>query len=69
MNAPLHHDIFNRPQSSPQPDLPLSTHNVQRHVWESLFGTMLIEVRSGQIFVNGQRVEPAESQNQGNGSA
>jgi hypothetical protein len=35
---------------------------VQRHVWESRFGTMLIEVRAGQVLVNGSPVEPAEGQ-------
>ena len=32
-----------------------------RVVWASRFGTVLIEVRNGVIFVNGQRVEPAVS--------
>ncbi|MFN5155989.1 MAG: hypothetical protein ACK50K_05165 [Betaproteobacteria bacterium] len=41
-------------------DLPLAAAGVQRHVWESRFGTMLIEVRDGQIFVNGSLVEPAD---------
>jgi hypothetical protein len=31
---------------------------VQRHVWESRFGAMLIEVVDGVAYVNGQRVEP-----------
>lgn len=30
-----------------------------RYVWESRFGDILVEVRSGQVFVNGQQVEPA----------
>jgi hypothetical protein len=31
---------------------------VQRHVWHSAFGSMLIEVRDGAAFVNGERVLP-----------
>lgn len=62
MNAPLRPDVFTRPQPSRQLDLPLASDGVQRNVWESRFGTMLIEVRAGQVFVNGSRVEPAEGQ-------
>ena len=62
MNAPLRPDVFIRPEPSAQLDLPLAAHGVQRHVWESRFGNMLIEVRNGQIFVNGCLVEPAEGQ-------
>jgi hypothetical protein len=39
-----------------QPPLPLATEGVQRLVWHSAFGPMLIEVRDGAAFVNGQRV-------------
>lgn len=60
MNAPLRPKVFIRPEHSPQLDLPLAAHGVQRHVWESRFGTVLIEVRGRQIFVNGQPVEPAD---------
>jgi len=60
MNAPLRPDVFIRPEPSPQLDLPLDDHGVQRYVWESRFGTVLIEVRNGQIFVNGRLVKPAE---------
>ena len=62
MNAPLRSDVFIRPEPSAQLDLPLAAHGVLRHVWESRFGTMLIEARNGQIFVNGRLVEPAEWQ-------
>jgi hypothetical protein len=31
---------------------------VQRYVWQSAFGAMLIEVRDGAAFVNGDRVLP-----------
>jgi hypothetical protein len=60
MNAPLRPDVFVRPQPSPQLDLPLAADGVQRHVWEGRFGTMLIEVRDGQVFVNGGLVKPAD---------
>ena len=63
MNAPLLHEVFTRISTPPQADLPLSAEGVLRYVWESRFGPMLIEVRNGQSFVNGQLVEPA------NGSA
>jgi hypothetical protein len=60
MNAPLRPEVFIRPQPNPQIDLPLASDGVLRYVWESQFGTMLIEVRDGQIFVNGSLVEPAD---------
>jgi hypothetical protein len=60
MNAPLRPDVFIRPQPSPQLDLALAAEGVQRYVWESRFGTMLIEVRNGQVYVNGSRVQAAE---------
>ena len=41
---------------SDEPALPLLSEGVQRYVWESAFGPMLIEVRDGAAFVNGQRV-------------
>jgi hypothetical protein len=69
MNAPLRPDVFIRPETSPQLDLPLASHGVQRHVWESRFGTMVIEVRDGQIFVNGRLVEPAVGHGPASGSA
>jgi hypothetical protein len=60
MNAPLRPDVFIRPQPSPQLDLALAAEGVQRYVWESRFGTMLIEVRNGQVYVNGGLVQAAE---------
>lgn len=41
-----------------QPQLPLASAGVQRWVWSSKFGEMLIEVIGRDVFVNGQRVEP-----------
>jgi hypothetical protein len=45
--------------ASPQTPLPLCSEGVMRWVWESRYGAMLIEVIGEQVFVNGQRVEPA----------
>ena len=42
-----------------EPELPLVSDGVQRYVWESSFGPILIEVFDGSVFVNGQRVESA----------
>lgn len=39
-----------------QPPLPLASDGVQRWVWHSRFGEMLIEVAGDEVFVNGQRV-------------
>jgi hypothetical protein len=38
--------------------LPLASEGVLRYVWESRYGTILIEVAGEDVFVNGQRVEP-----------
>jgi len=60
MNAPLRREVFIRPQPAPQLDLPLAADAVLRPLWEGRFGSMLIEVSDGQVYVNGCRVEPAE---------
>jgi hypothetical protein len=44
-----------------QPRLPLATEGVQRWVWQSRFGPILIEVIEDVPYVNGQRVEPCRS--------
>ena len=59
MNAPLNAEVFLRPRANPQVKLQLATEGVQRYVWEGRFGAMLIEVRAGQVYVNGGLVEPA----------
>ena len=46
------------PDEPQQPSLPLASQGVQRTLWHSRFGAMLIEVVGDQVFVNGQRVEP-----------
>lgn len=60
MNAPLHQEVLSRLDPSPQTELQLAAEGVLRYVWEGKFGSMLIEVREGQAYVNGQVVEPAE---------
>jgi len=58
MNAPTLPDIRLGHTDDNEPELPLVAEGVQRYVWESAFGAMLIEVHDGAAFVNGQRVEP-----------
>lgn len=58
MNAPLLPEILSRRGTSPQTDLPLASEGVLRYVWEGKFGSMLIEVKDGRSYVNGQPVEP-----------
>lgn len=60
MNARLNPEVFVRPAPAPQIDLPLAAEGVLRYVWESRFGPMLIEVKDGQSYVNGEVVEPAD---------
>jgi hypothetical protein len=62
MNAPLHPQLLSRLEDTPQTDLPLATEGVQRFVWESRFGPMLIEVVEDVAYVNGERVEPARAE-------
>lgn len=56
MNAPLYREVL-LPAGSYGPQLPLATEGVLRYVWESKFGTMLIEVVGEQVYVNGALVE------------
>jgi hypothetical protein len=60
VNAPLLPEVLSRLAPSPQADLPLAADGVLRYVWESRFGSMLIEVREGQVYVNGKVVVPLE---------
>lgn len=60
MNAPILPEILRRAEPSPQAELPLAAEGVQRYVWESQWGAMLIEVVGDQVRVNGQTVEPAD---------
>ena len=58
MNAPLLPEVFLGFHPPDEPQLPFAAEGVQRYVWEGRFGAMLIEVKEGAVFVNGQRVEP-----------
>jgi hypothetical protein len=57
MNAPLHPEVLRLLEAPLQEPLPLAAEGVQRYVWESRFGMMLIEVIGGVAYVNGDRVE------------
>lgn len=67
MNAPLLAEVLTPREDQPhhphphpqQQRLPLASAGVLRHVWESRFGPILIEVIGEQAFVNGALVERA----------
>lgn len=67
MNSPVLPEVLLGPQRADQPALPLSSEGVQRYVWESAFGPMLIEVHDGAAFVNGQRVTSIDELRSGSG--
>ena len=60
MNAPVYPERLLRPDDAGQVPLPLATLGIQRYVWESRFGEILIEVIGERSYVNGQAVEPVE---------
>lgn len=62
MNAALHPEVIRRLDATPQADFPLETLGTLRYVWESRFGTMLLEVEDGSVKVNGKPVEPAQAE-------
>ena len=55
-NQPLLPELHLGPQPADKPNLGLACEGVQRYVWHSAYGAMLIEVRDGVAFVNGARV-------------
>ena len=61
MNAPILPEVLARRDASSQADLPLASEGVLRYVWESRFGSILIEVKGNRTYVNGQPVVPAET--------
>lgn len=61
MNAPVYPERLLRPDDAGQVPLPLATLGIQRYVWESRFGEILIEVIGDCSYVNGQPVEPVEA--------
>jgi hypothetical protein len=60
MNAPPNSSVLPEvllgAQPADQPNLDLASEGVQRYVWQSAYGAMLIEVRDGAAYVNGRRV-------------
>jgi len=58
MNAPLLPEILLGLDPFAAPELPLATEGVQRYVWHSRYGAILIEVKAGVSYVNGEAVEP-----------
>lgn len=67
-NLPPLPEVHLGQQSSDQPSLELASEGVQRYVWHSAYGEMLIEVRDGVAFVNSKRVVPIAELREG-GSA
>jgi hypothetical protein len=61
MNSRLSPEVLLRPHPSPQADMPFETDGVLRYVWAARWGEMLIEVMNGEVYVDGQRVAPAQS--------
>ena len=58
MNALVLPEVLMNAELAHQPALAPASVGVQRYVWHSAFGPMLIEVRDGAAFVNGERVLP-----------
>ena len=59
-NSSLLPEVLLGPQPADQPSLDLASEGVQRYVWQSAYGPMLIEVREGAAYVNGKRVTPIQ---------
>ena len=55
-NPPLLPEVLLGTHATHQSNLPFASEGVQRYVWHGAFGAMLIEVREGVAYVNGQRV-------------
>jgi len=51
-------DVMLSPDEQVAPSLPLGRDGVQRWIWRSRFGEVLIEVVGEQVHVNGQPVAP-----------
>jgi hypothetical protein len=58
VNAPLLLETLIGPAEADQLTLVLGAEGVQGYIWEGAFGAMLIEVRDGTVYVNGDRVTP-----------
>ena len=59
MSTQLLPEILARREDTGQTELPLATEGVLRYVWQHRWGSMLIEVKEGRVFVNGHLVQPA----------
>lgn len=59
MSTDLSPDAVYGGEPTPQGQLPLAAEGVQRFVWRMAYGDILIEMRDGCAFVNGERVAPA----------
>jgi len=57
MTGPLLPEVMCGGDSSPQAGLPLASEGVQRFVWQMAHGQILIEIRDGVAYVNGDHVE------------
>ena len=58
MSEPLLPEVEVGDVDASQPSLPLAAEGVQRFVWQTRHGPILIEVRDGAAYVNGDAVEP-----------
>jgi len=58
MSGPLFPERFCGAAPDAQEALPLAAERVQRFVWQMTHGQILVEVRDGCAYVNGERVEP-----------
>jgi hypothetical protein len=55
--AALLPEVLLRSEPGAQAALALASEDVLRYVWDSRYGSMLIEVSGDEVLVNGQRVE------------
>jgi len=56
--GPLYPEVRCGLGTASQAALPLASEGVQRFVWQMAHGQILIEIRDGVAYVNGDRVEP-----------
>ena len=57
MSAPLLTEVLIGSDASAESEVPLATVGVQRYVWQSRFGAILIAVKDGVAYVGAQPVE------------
>jgi len=58
MNTVLSPELMLRRADDHQTVFPLVSEGVLQFVWQSRYGSILIEVIGADVFVDGQRVEP-----------